>query len=78
MHVNLELIIHPEPDGRVFLDCWDNQHGHDVCCEIRDGKLFTSIQSEDESEEITKEYTLEITLNDFISMVKTAMEIRND
>lgn len=27
-------------DGREFLNYWDWAHGKDVCCEIRDGKLY--------------------------------------
>ena len=61
MKIKLELVINESPDGRVFLNYWDWQHGDDVCCEIKEGKMLTYSDGIGEHE---------ITLQDFIKVVQ--------
>jgi hypothetical protein len=66
MKIGLELIIHEEPDGRKFLNFWDNNGGDDICCQIIDGKLFKSEYDKNVNELPKKE----ITFIEFIKLVE--------
>jgi len=66
MKIELELVINEKPDGRIFLNCWDFQHGNDICCQIIDGKLFKSEYDEKGNELPRKE----ISLSEFINLVE--------
>lgn len=39
MKVKIELVVHPKPDGRIFLNFW-NYNGDDIICELREGRLM--------------------------------------
>jgi hypothetical protein len=66
MKVDLELIIHEQPDGRKFLNRWDYLKGNDICCEIIDGKLFKS-EYDDEGNVLPKK---EISFTEFIQLIE--------
>lgn len=38
MREKLEIIFNQ--DDTMFLNFWDWVHGNDVCCEIKDGKIY--------------------------------------
>jgi hypothetical protein len=67
---------------RIYLNFWDSIHGNDVCCQIKDGKIFKFIYTpqeveEDEiknSPEIDDIFELkEISLNEFIQLVQLSV-----
>ena len=69
-------------DERVFLNYWDSIHGNDVCCQVKDGKLFkfvhspTSVESDqlkDEPEIDDVFEMVEVSLIEFIDLVKMAV-----
>jgi len=68
MKIDLELVIHEEPE-RKFLNYWDWKHGNDVCCQIIDGKLFKSEYDEEGNDLPEKE----ISFPDFIKLVEAVV-----
>ena len=56
-------------DGREFLNYWDWAHGRDVCCQIRDGRLFKSNWGEN-GDELPE---TEITFAEFLDMVRQSI-----
>lgn len=64
MKIDLELVIHKEPDGRKFLNYWD-YNGNDVCCQIIDGELF-KLEYDEEGNELPKK---KISFSDFVKLV---------
>lgn len=73
----LELKINGERDGRKFLNYWDWAHGRDVCCEIKDGKLWLS-QLDEQGEELPDK---EITFTEFLALVEDSIlkiDIKNE
>ncbi len=69
MKIELELLVHEEPDGRKFLNYWDFKHGNDICCQIIDGKLFKPEYDEVGSEILKKE----ISFTEFIKLVEDSV-----
>lgn len=67
MKIQLELNL---PDDRVFLNFWNTQTFDDVTCQIIGGKLMLN-QFDDEGNELTPK---EITLDEFVTMVKARVE----
>jgi len=69
-------------DTRVYLNFWDSIHGLDVCCQVKDGKLFKFVYTEKDIEfdedrdepQITD--TLEqkeISLSEFLELIQTSI-----
>ena len=67
---------------RIYLNFWDSIHGNDVCCQIKDGKIFKFIYSPKEVEEYELEdepkidnvfEEQEISLNEFIELVQLSV-----
>lgn len=67
---------------RIYLNFWDSIHGNDVCCQIKDGKIFKFIYSpkEVEEDELEDEPKIddvfeekEISLNEFIELVQLSV-----
>ncbi len=65
----LELKINGEGDGRKFLNFWDWAHGNDVCCQIKDEKLFLSKYDENGDDLPEKE----ITFAQFLELVEQSI-----
>ena len=66
---SIELKINGEGDGRKFLNYWDWAHGRDVCCEIKDGKLWRSQWDENGDELPSKE----ITFTEYLALVEDSI-----
>ena len=64
---SLELIF---GETKCYLNFWDSINGNDVCCEIRDGKIF--IDSEDDDAETQKE----ISFSEFIELVQNSINLQ--
>lgn len=62
--IKIELVVNE--NGITFLNYWDNLNGNDVCCEIKDGKLFEQTFVGNDHDLVQKE----ITLQDFVNKVK--------
>ena len=56
-------------DGREFLNYWDWAHGHDVVCEIQDGRLFKSNYDEN-GDELPQ---TEISFVEFLGLVRQSI-----
>ncbi len=78
----LELKINGEGDNRKFLNYWDSVHGQDVCCEIKDGKLyrFVHLPMEVEADQVEDEPKIEdvfqqeeITFAQFLELVEKSI-----
>lgn len=52
--------------NKIFLNYWDSRHGNDVCCLIKNGKLYN--MKVEPKAEIT-----EISLAEFIDLVKESV-----
>lgn len=70
---------------RTFLNFWDSAQGNDVCVQVKDGKLFQFVYSEDEIEheefDIDNENPMEqkeISLQDFIKQIETSIKAAGD
>lgn len=68
MKQRIELVMHPEPDGRRFINFW-GICSRDICCQIIDGKLMLSEWDYDKDVELPKR---EITFTEFTEMVYQA------
>ena len=66
LKIKLELIKYE--DGETFLNYWDNIHGNDICTEIKDGKIYTDVDDENEKP------STQISLQQFINMVEKVVE----
>ena len=70
-------------DGkRVYLNFWDSIHGNDVCCQIKDGKIFKFVYSpaQVEADEVKDKSEIEdvfeqkeISLTEFLELVQTSI-----
>ena len=78
----LELKLNGEGDGRKFLNYWDFKYGQDVCCEIKDGKIYKFIHSpmEVEADQVEDEPQIEnvfqqeeITFAQFLELVEKSI-----
>lgn len=67
MKVKLELNFSGD---RIFLNFWNGYNGEDFCCQLVDGKLMLAQYDENGNEIEPKE----ITLPEFVAMVKEKME----
>lgn len=64
--IGLELVLNE--NGNNFLNFWDSYHGNDVTAQIIDGKLFKAEIVND-----GVEYTEEVSLTEFIALVKKSV-----
>lgn len=69
-------------DDRVYLTFWDSIHGEDVCCRIKDNKIFAFVYTPKEVEEDERNdnpkindvlETKEISLSEFIELVQLSV-----
>jgi len=69
-------------ETRVYLNFWDMTHGNDVCCQIKDGKLFKFVHNandietdmmRDESQIEDHLELKEISLNEFLELVQSSI-----
>jgi len=64
LELNLKVQLELNETGHgTFLNFWDSNHGKDITCRIKRGKLFERIYQEDSVKEV------EISLSDFINKV---------
>ena len=71
-------------DNRVYLNYWDMIKGNDVCCQIKDGKLYRFVYTPKEVEDsevdgidIDALAQKEISLSRFVELVKESITHQN-
>jgi len=87
-HINTEvegkydLELNFVEKDRVYLSFWDCIHGQDICCQIKDGKLYKFAHSPSEIEADELEDTpkidnifkqKEVSFSEFIDLVKDSI-----
>lgn len=69
-------------ETRVYLNFWDSINGNDVCCQIKDGKIFNFVYSpaQVEADEVKDKHDIndvleqrEISLTEFLELVQTSI-----
>lgn len=82
VHGDYPLEVKFVDETRVYLNFWDAIHGNDVCCQIKDGKIFEFVYSpaQVEADEVKDNSEIEdvfeqkeISLTEFLELVQTSI-----